>query len=260
MPALYIGHGAPPLLDDPVWSGELAAWARDLPRPTAILIVSAHWESAPVCLSADGAPLVYDFGGFDPKYYRMTYETPAATALATAGRRDDAGDRAGAPARQPRARPRCVGAAEAHVPRGRHPGPADVAADPRPGAADGARRPAAAAARRGRADHRLGLPDPRAAVPHRVPDRGAGAGLVDRLRRLGRRGAGPRRRRRAGVVPLLGAGDALRAPDRRALHPAVRHAGRRQRPGGARRPGRSTGSGWACPSAACRSPDRHPSG
>jgi 4,5-DOPA dioxygenase extradiol len=82
MPALYIGHGAPPLLDDPLWSGQLAAWARDLPRPSAVLIVSAHWESAPVVLSADRAPLVYDFGGFDPKYYRMTYETPPATALA----------------------------------------------------------------------------------------------------------------------------------------------------------------------------------
>ena len=82
MPALYIGHGAPPLLDDPTWSGQLAAWAADLPRPKAILIVSAHWESAPVSLSASGAPLVYDFGGFDPKYYRMTYETPDATALA----------------------------------------------------------------------------------------------------------------------------------------------------------------------------------
>lgn len=82
LPALYIGHGAPPLLDDPVWSGELAAWARDLPRPTAVLIVSAHWESAPLTLSASSAPLVYDFGGFDPKYYRMTYETPDASALA----------------------------------------------------------------------------------------------------------------------------------------------------------------------------------
>ncbi|MGZ8745331.1 MAG: dioxygenase family protein, partial [Nocardioides sp.] len=82
MPALYLGHGAPPLLDDQVWSGQLAAWAKDLPRPKAILIVSAHWESAPVSLSANSAPVVYDFGGFDPKYYRMTYETPDATALA----------------------------------------------------------------------------------------------------------------------------------------------------------------------------------
>ena len=82
MPALYIGHGAPPLLDDPIWSGQLSAWAGDLPRPKAILIVSAHWESAPVSLSASRAPLVYDFGGFAPKYYQMTYETPDATALA----------------------------------------------------------------------------------------------------------------------------------------------------------------------------------
>lgn len=82
MPALYIGHGAPPLLDDPVWSGQLRDLAATLPRPKAILIVSAHWESAPLSLSASGVPLVYDFGGFDPKYYRMTYATPDATALA----------------------------------------------------------------------------------------------------------------------------------------------------------------------------------
>jgi 4,5-DOPA dioxygenase extradiol len=82
MPALYLGHGAPPLLDDALWSSQLAGLAADLPRPTAILIVSAHWESAPVMLSADGARLVYDFGGFAEKYYRMTYPTPPATALA----------------------------------------------------------------------------------------------------------------------------------------------------------------------------------
>jgi 4,5-DOPA dioxygenase extradiol len=82
MPALYIGHGAPPLLDDPTWSGQLAAWAGDLPRPTAILVVSAHWESAPLSLSAQGVDLVYDFGGFAQKYYEMTYATPDASALA----------------------------------------------------------------------------------------------------------------------------------------------------------------------------------
>jgi 4,5-DOPA dioxygenase extradiol len=84
MPALYIGHGAPPLLDDPVWGGELAAWAQDLPRPKAILVVSAHWESAPLAISASAAdtPLVYDFGGFAPRYYRETYATPNADALA----------------------------------------------------------------------------------------------------------------------------------------------------------------------------------
>src|SRR6478609_6330562 len=84
MPALYIGHGAPPLLDDPVWSAQLRSLASDIPRPTAILIVSAHWESAPLALTASGpgVGLVYDFGGFPVRYYRMTYETPDATALA----------------------------------------------------------------------------------------------------------------------------------------------------------------------------------
>ena len=58
--------------------------ARTSPRPKAILIVSAHWESAPVSLSATGpgVGLVYDFGGFAEKYYRMTYDTPDASALA----------------------------------------------------------------------------------------------------------------------------------------------------------------------------------
>lgn len=84
MPALYIGHGAPMLLDDPLWTSQLREVAQKLPTPKAILIVSAHWESEPVTLSNPeaGTSLVYDFGGFDPKYYQMTYETPDATELA----------------------------------------------------------------------------------------------------------------------------------------------------------------------------------
>ena len=84
MPALYIGHGAPPLLDDPLWSSQLRDLAARLPRPTGILIVSAHWESAPLALSATAAatPLVYDFGGFAPRYYQLTYPTPDSSALA----------------------------------------------------------------------------------------------------------------------------------------------------------------------------------
>jgi len=83
-PALYIGHGAPLLLDDPVWSGELAAWGGQLVKPKGILVVSAHWESAPLTIGAtdNGIPLVYDFGGFHPKYYQMTYNAPGAPELA----------------------------------------------------------------------------------------------------------------------------------------------------------------------------------
>lgn len=84
LPALYIGHGAPLLLDDPVWSSQIADMTKKFEKPKAILIVSAHWESAPISISSPiaGTPLVYDFGGFAPKYYQMTYQTPDASALA----------------------------------------------------------------------------------------------------------------------------------------------------------------------------------
>jgi 4,5-DOPA dioxygenase extradiol len=84
LPALYLGHGAPPLLDDALWMAQLADWTHALPKPRGVLIVSAHWEAAPLMLSspAPATPLVYDFGGFDPRYYTLTYRTPDASALA----------------------------------------------------------------------------------------------------------------------------------------------------------------------------------
>jgi 4,5-DOPA dioxygenase extradiol len=83
MPAIYLGHGAPPLLEDPVWMAELGGWARALPRPASILIVSAHWQTAPVAISATSpVPLVYDFYGFPEHYYAMTYPAPGAPELA----------------------------------------------------------------------------------------------------------------------------------------------------------------------------------
>ncbi len=83
MPAIYIGHGAPTLVDDPVWPVELAAWARELPRPRSILMVSAHWESQQLTVGATTpVPLVYDFYGFPERYYRTRYEAPGAPELA----------------------------------------------------------------------------------------------------------------------------------------------------------------------------------
>ena len=84
LPALYVSHGAPPLFDDDVWIEELLTWSMTMPKPRAILIVSAHWETAPIGLSATdaGTPLVYDFGGFHPHYYAMTYPTPDSRTLA----------------------------------------------------------------------------------------------------------------------------------------------------------------------------------
>jgi len=83
MPAMYLGHGAPPLVDDPLWTTQLAAWASALQKPTAILVVSAHWEAAPLTIgaTADAAPLVYDFWGFPERYYQATYPAPGAPDL-----------------------------------------------------------------------------------------------------------------------------------------------------------------------------------
>ena len=84
MPTIYIGHGAPPLVDDELWVEQLAAWAKALPRPTSILIVSAHWENAPLTIGSTrtGTPLVYDFFGFPERYYRAQYRSPGAPELA----------------------------------------------------------------------------------------------------------------------------------------------------------------------------------
>jgi 4,5-DOPA dioxygenase extradiol len=83
MPVLYLSHGAPPLADDAVWTRQLADWSADLPKPSSILIVSAHWENAPLTVGATTTvPLVYDFWGFPDHYYDVKYEAPGAPELA----------------------------------------------------------------------------------------------------------------------------------------------------------------------------------
>jgi 4,5-DOPA dioxygenase extradiol len=83
MPVIYLSHGAPPLADDPVWTSQLGSWSASLPTPTAVLIVSAHWENAPLTIGATTAvPLVYDFWGFPERYYDVTYAPPGAPELA----------------------------------------------------------------------------------------------------------------------------------------------------------------------------------
>jgi len=85
MPVLYLSHGAPPLVDDATWVSELAAWSAELPTPEAILVVSAHWESAPLTIGSTTTetPLTYDFWGFPQHYYDVTYDAPGAVELAS---------------------------------------------------------------------------------------------------------------------------------------------------------------------------------
>ena len=80
---LYLSHGAPPLADDATWTRELKDWSATLPRPEAVLMVSAHWEEAPTTIGATTTvPLVYDFWGFPQRYYDVKYAAPGAPELA----------------------------------------------------------------------------------------------------------------------------------------------------------------------------------
>jgi 4,5-DOPA dioxygenase extradiol len=82
-PVLYLSHGAPPLADDATWTRQLADWSAGLAKPTAILVVSAHWEEAPLTLGATTTrPLLYDFWGFPERYYEVKYAAPGAPELA----------------------------------------------------------------------------------------------------------------------------------------------------------------------------------
>jgi hypothetical protein len=51
-PSIFLAHGSPILLTDAAWMAQLATWARALPRPKAVLMLSAHWLDKPVTLGA----------------------------------------------------------------------------------------------------------------------------------------------------------------------------------------------------------------
>ena len=83
MPVVYMSHGAPPLADDPLWTRQLSEWAESMPKPSSVLMVSAHWENDPLTLSATRTvPLFYDFYGFPGHYYEVQYPAPGAPNLA----------------------------------------------------------------------------------------------------------------------------------------------------------------------------------
>lgn len=88
MPAIFLAHGNPYSLEDAGWLGGLNAWAQAMPRPRAILMISAHWLDRPITLGAVGpTPLTYDFYGFPDRFYEVVYNSPGAPALANQVRR-----------------------------------------------------------------------------------------------------------------------------------------------------------------------------
>ncbi|MCF3946418.1 dioxygenase [Acidiphilium sp. AL] len=84
LPSLFVSHGSPMLaLSRTPARDFLAGLAATLPRPQAILVISAHWETeAPMVNAVARNDTIHDFGGFPKPLYELTYTAPGDPALA----------------------------------------------------------------------------------------------------------------------------------------------------------------------------------
>jgi 4,5-DOPA dioxygenase extradiol len=84
LPTLFLSHGSPMRAVEPGEPG--AAWAAiasALPRPRAVLMVSAHWETGVPMVTSNARPeTIHDFGGFPEALYRLRYPAPGAPDVA----------------------------------------------------------------------------------------------------------------------------------------------------------------------------------
>src|SRR6188768_2239854 len=84
LPVAFVGHGSPMnAIEDNAWSRGFRELGEKLPRPEAILAVSAHWYIRGTAVTAnDWPPTIHDFGGFPEPLYEVQYLAPGRPVLA----------------------------------------------------------------------------------------------------------------------------------------------------------------------------------
>ena len=84
MPVLFVGHGSPMnIIAENSYTRSMQALGRTLPKPSAVLVVSAHWQTRGTFVTAAANPsTIYDFYGFPPALYQEKYQAPGSPAIA----------------------------------------------------------------------------------------------------------------------------------------------------------------------------------